>query len=617
MNHLLSIVIILGVSLYSCAKGKSSRESAALGALGASGVSRDVSLDMSVDKATSCLEVEWDKYDSWTPDWTRYKHCEPITITQNNTIVSGCKFAPCYQGSSCEAIVIAPGVTGVQIFDNLFQGDYGGSGIVAVKENNGLSIFDNYFVDIHGSAIKIMFTGELEIRNNRFNNIHGSDSVDSHAVLLDKCVGKSIDVSWNRLLMKPLNVHGGGSWAGDLFSIYLSGGTSPSDRLRVHNNTIVGGSRGNMHADGIVVGDGCEKGDYVEVSKNRLINAGLHGITGSGGYDYVFSDNMVYHCADGAKEEWGPCSSSSQHAWVPDGCTVHKCKKMHWEGNQSHAVGIGNFNADSRDITSFMLDLPGYGKCEDVTQTNNNWQKADLTPAFIETDFMNWCNKDLHCPSAYVCRNSKCEMESLPNTVLSDEKGVSSEPAQILQPEPTTEATTSKCKIEIPNCANLSQNQMLSSGVMVGAVFEDDYEGSASSMARCAKRALDFAALCGVEYPDKVIASFYEGLIPISTSTASRPGCYAWLGGTGCHQKLSQNNVPTQKWVRDQSFDSSSGLLRDRCYNRVKGIYDWCSSDGSGPINWLGIGHVDANGSIDGLWQTDADVKGEPRTWVP
>lgn len=362
-----------------------------------------VGLDLS-NVTPGCQAVNWDQYNPWVPEYTRYRHCNPVVITENNTVVSGCKFAPCYGGSSCTAITIQRGVTGVQIRDNLFQGYYEGRGISALGDNDGLYIHRNYFTEVRGRSISIYGTREFAIQNNRFHNLRGW-GVDASAVLVNNSIGPKIDISSNRVLLKP-KVSAGASWTNDVFSVYESGGTSPTQRLTIRGNLIVGGHAGMEHGDGIVVGDGCRKGNYVLVTNNKLINSGLAGITGSGGRDYIISENTIYSCARTNTEEWGAYRAAQQHSWVPDGCSAQACDNIAWRNNIVHARGVGNFGTSLGQLLDFGLN--DIGRCTNVNRTGNNWKKTDLTPNFIANDFMNWCEKDLHCPAGYSCSSGKC-----------------------------------------------------------------------------------------------------------------------------------------------------------------------------------------------------------------
>ena len=365
----------------------------------------------STDHPPGCTAIDWNDYSPWVPEYTRYKHCNPITVTTNNEVISGCKFAPCYGGSSCTAITIVRGVTGVQIRDNLIQGYYGGTGIVAEGENDGLYIHRNYFTEFNGRSINIYNTREVAVQNNRFHNLRGT-GVNASAILLNGSVGKRIDISWNRVLLKPANVSGGGSWTNDVFSIYESGGTSPTEKLKIEGNIIVGGHAGMEHGDGIVVGDGCRKGNHVLVKNNKLINSGLTGgITGSGGSDYLVEGNTIYSCPSVGREEWGAFRAGQQHSWVPDGCTRRDaCDNVKWSYNKAHVRGIGTFGTPWNELLDFGIGTGDqYVSCQNVIQTGNQWKNASLTPDFVEKDFMNWCETSLHCPADFTCSLGRCQ----------------------------------------------------------------------------------------------------------------------------------------------------------------------------------------------------------------
>lgn len=357
-----------------------------------------------------CTGISWNDYEPWIPDYKRYRHCNPMRITRNNEIVAGCKFAPCYGGTSCVAITIEEGVTGVQILDNLFQGYYGGSGVQALGGNAGLYIHRNFFVENFGRAVSINNTSQVAVQNNRFYNQRGF-GYEASAVLVTNSTG-AIDISWNRVLLKPSNVAGGGSWTNDVFSIYESGGTSSNQRLTIQGNMIVGGHSGMEHGDGIVVGDGCNKGNYVLVKNNRLINSGLAGITGSGGYDYVFEGNIIYSCPGLGREEWGAYRAGQQHAWVPPDCQkTPVCDNLRWISNQAHVRSIGTFGRRWNELLNFGTGsgAPGqFVSCKNIIERSNNWQNTLLTGNFIAKDFMNACTQSIHCPAGYQCANGKC-----------------------------------------------------------------------------------------------------------------------------------------------------------------------------------------------------------------
>ncbi len=353
-----------------------------------------------------CAPVKWEQYDPFVPDPSRYRMCAPVVVTESGTSISGCMFTPCAPGTSCTAITIKPGVSGVQIFDNYLYGLYGGRGIVAEGDNGGLYIYNNFFDRIYGRNIYVYKTGRFAIQANRFFNIHGTE-LDAGAISVNASVGSSIDVSGNRVLLFPNNVVGAKSYTSDVFNFYDSGGTDSAHRMKVNSNIIVGGSRGQVSGDGIAVGDGCLKGSFVEVKNNLLINAGLHGISGSGGRDYLFSANTIYNCGAPSREEQGAFTASTQQSFVTADCGVNVCDKMLWENNLAHARGIGTYGRAWNELLSFSVNN-AWGVCSNVTQTGNEWQKTDLDPSFVPRDFMNWCSSDLNCPKSLVCRSWKC-----------------------------------------------------------------------------------------------------------------------------------------------------------------------------------------------------------------
>lgn len=135
-------------------------------------------------------------------------------------------------------------------------------------------IFLIIFFRINDKNIYVYKTRPFAIQANRFFNIHGND-LDASAIAVNANVGPNIDISSHKVLLFPNNVVGAKSCTGDVFNLYDSGTTDPTQRLKIHSNIIVVGSRGQQSRDGISVGAVCLKGSNVEVKNNLLLNSGV------------------------------------------------------------------------------------------------------------------------------------------------------------------------------------------------------------------------------------------------------------------------------------------------------------------------------------------------------